>query len=76
MAEKMLAKAGRDTTEMEEEDVTRIVCSNTTSLTNDYSDLQEAQQALVKGSEVEIRRLMDELAGCSEGSAKTGKRAE
>ena len=26
-----------------------------------YSDLQEAQQALLKGSEVEIRRLMDEL---------------
>jgi chemotaxis protein MotB len=58
-AEKMLEKAGKDTLKWQDE-VARLTRQNQL-LTNDYSDLQQAQQALMKGSEEEIRRLMDEL---------------
>jgi len=58
-AEKMLEKAGVDTLRWQEE-VTRLNLQNGL-LKNDYSDLQEAQQALMKGSEAEIKRLMAEL---------------
>jgi chemotaxis protein MotB len=54
-----LARAEKDTLRLKEE-VTRLNRENR-QLTNDYADLQEAQQALLKGSEVEIRRLMEEL---------------
>jgi chemotaxis protein MotB len=59
LAEKILEKAGRDTLKWKIE-VTRLSDQNS-RLNKDYSDLQEAQQALLKGSEGEIRRLMDEL---------------
>lgn len=59
LAEKALARAAKDTLKWKEE-VARLTRQNN-QLTNDYTDLQEAQQALVKGSEVEIRRLMDDL---------------
>jgi chemotaxis protein MotB len=59
MAQKMLEKAGKDTLKWQDE-VARLTLQNQL-LTNDYSDLQQAQQALMKGSEEEIRRLMDEL---------------
>jgi chemotaxis protein MotB len=59
MAEKSLAQAGRDTVKWKNE-VTRLSGQNI-QLNKDYSDLQEAQQALLKGSAVEIRQLMDEL---------------
>jgi chemotaxis protein MotB len=58
-AGKALAKAGRDTIEWQEE-VTRLRRQNA-MLTSDYNDLKEAQQALLKGSEEEIRRLMADL---------------
>lgn len=54
-----LARAEKDSLRLKEE-VTRLNRENR-QLTNDYADLQEAQQALLKGSEVEIRRLMEEL---------------
>jgi chemotaxis protein MotB len=54
-----LARAEKDSLRLKEE-VTRLNRANR-QLSNDYSDLQEAQQALLKGSEVEIRRLMEEL---------------
>jgi chemotaxis protein MotB len=54
-----LARAGRDTVKWKEE-VAKLSRQNDL-LKNDYSDLHEAQQALMQGSEVEIRRLMDEL---------------
>ena len=57
--EKTLEKVGRDTLRWQEE-VSRLSRKNSL-LTNDYSDLQEAQQALMKGSEEEIKRLMAEL---------------
>jgi chemotaxis protein MotB len=59
MAEKSLEQAGRDTVKWKNE-VTRLSEQNI-QLNKDYSDLQEAQQALLKGSAGEIRRLMDEL---------------
>ena len=58
-AEKRLAKAGVDTLRWQEE-VNRLSRQNNL-LTKDYADLQEAQQALAKGSESEIKRLMAEL---------------
>lgn len=58
-AEQQLARAGKDTLKLREE-VNRLTRQNE-MLKNDYSDLQEAQQALARGSETEIRRLMDEL---------------
>ncbi len=58
-AESELARAGKDTLRWKEE--VGILTRQNAQLTNDYSDLQEAQQALLKGSEGEIRRLMDEL---------------
>jgi len=58
-AQKMLEKAGKDTLKWQEE-VAQLTRRNQL-LTNDYGDLQQAQQALMKGSEAEIRRLMDEL---------------
>lgn len=54
-----LARAEKDSLRLKEA-VTRLNRENR-QLTNDYADLQEAQQALLKGSEVEIRRLMEEL---------------
>ena len=57
--ETALARAEKDSLRLKEE-VTRLNRENR-QLTNDYADLQEAQQALLKGSEVEIRRLMEEL---------------
>jgi len=59
LADKSLARAGRDTVQWKE-DVRRLQEKNR-QLGKDYSDLQEAHQALLKGSEGEIRRLMDEL---------------
>lgn len=58
-AEKNLAKAGKDTLRWKEE--ATLLNRKNSQLNNDYLDLQEAQQALMKGSEVEVRRLMDEL---------------
>ncbi len=59
MLEKDMDRAARDTVKWKEE-VSRLE-RQTRQLNNDYSDLQEAQQALLKGSEVEIRRLMADL---------------
>ena len=59
MAEKDLARAVSDTLKWKEE-AARLNRQNN-QLKNGYSDLQEAQQALMKGSEVEIRRLIDEM---------------
>jgi chemotaxis protein MotB len=59
VADKSLTKAGRDTVRWKEE-VARLQEQNK-QLGKDYSDLQEANQALLHGSEGEIRRLMDEL---------------
>ena len=56
---KTLEKAGRDTLSLQKE-VSMLSMQND-QLKNDYADLQEAQQALIKGSEVEIKRLMAEL---------------
>jgi len=58
-AEKALAKAGTDTIRWQEE-VNKLNRQNAL-LTRDYNELKEAQQALMKGSEVEIRRLMNDL---------------
>lgn len=58
-AEKTLEQAGKDTLRWKAE-VDRLSRQNTL-LTNDYHDLQEAQQALLNGSSSEIRRLMEEL---------------
>jgi chemotaxis protein MotB len=58
-AEKLLAKAGRDTVKWQEE-VNQLTKQNYL-LGKDYNDLQQARQALAKGSESEIKRLMDEL---------------
>jgi chemotaxis protein MotB len=60
MAEKYLARIVSDTLKWKEESA-RLNRQNS-QLKNDYSDLLEAQQALLKGSEVEIRRLMDEMS--------------
>jgi len=59
LIEKDLERAGKDTLKWKDEvdQLTRKI----TLLNNDYADLQEAQQALLKGSESEIRRLMSEL---------------
>ena len=59
MAEKSLARAAQDTLAWQAE-VGRLTRINH-QLTNDNHDLEEARQALLKGSESEIRRLMDEL---------------
>ena len=59
MEEKELARAGRDTVKWQEE-VNRLG-TQFKQLDKDYHDLQEAHQAMLKGSEGEIRRLMDEL---------------
>ncbi|HEX2395666.1 MAG TPA: OmpA family protein [Bacteroidales bacterium] len=58
-AQRDLARAGRDTIKWQEE-VTRLNRQNAI-LKSDYNDLKEAQQALMKGSEVEIKRLMTDL---------------
>lgn len=58
-AESQLAKAGKDTVKWKAE-ANRLNQENYL-LKKDYNDLQSAQEALVKGSETEIRRLMDEL---------------
>lgn len=58
-AESQLSKAGKDTVKWKAE-VSRLNQENYL-LKKDYSDLQSSQEALVKGSETEIRRLMDEL---------------
>lgn len=58
-AENVLARAGRDTVRWQEE-VNRLSRQNAL-LTSDYNDLKDAQQALMKGSEEEIRRLMADL---------------
>ncbi len=57
--ESQLTKAGKDTLKWKAE-VNRLNHENYL-LTKDYKDLQSSQDALVKGSETEIRRLMDEL---------------
>lgn len=54
-----LDRAGRDTVKWQEE-VARLNRQNAL-LTSDYKDLKEAQQALMKGSEEEIKRLMNDL---------------
>jgi len=59
VAEKALARAGRDTMKWKT-DLGQLT-EKYNQLTNDYSDLREANQALARGSETEIRRLMDEL---------------
>ncbi|MBN1143079.1 MAG: OmpA family protein [Bacteroidales bacterium] len=58
-AEKDLTRAGRDTLKWKQESG-RLMQENL-MLKNDYSDLQESRDALMKGSENEIRKLMDEL---------------
>lgn len=58
-AEKQLARAGEDTIKWQQE-VTRLRRQNAL-LTSDIDDLKEAQKALMKGSEDEIRRLMTDL---------------
>jgi chemotaxis protein MotB len=68
LVEKDLERAGKDTLRWKEE-VDRLTRQNTL-LTKDYYDLQEAQKALLKGSEVEIRRLMDELQVTQKDLAK------
>jgi chemotaxis protein MotB len=68
VTEKDLARAEKDTLKWKEESA-RLRQQNSL-LTNDISDLQEAQQALMKGSEVEIRRLMDELQGTQKNLQK------
>lgn len=57
--ENILAKAGQDTVKWKEE-AARLGRQNAL-LTSDYNDLKDAQQALMKGSEEEIRRLMNDL---------------
>jgi chemotaxis protein MotB len=56
-----LAKAAKDTLRWKEE-LNSLNLKNM-QLSRDYSDLQEAQQALLKGSEAEIRKLMTDLQG-------------
>ncbi len=58
-AQSALAKAGKDTVRWKE-DVEKLSRQNY-QLTKDYSDLQEANQALLKGSETEVRKLMGDL---------------
>jgi chemotaxis protein MotB len=58
-AEKDLARAGRDTLKWLQE-VNQLNLQNN-QFKKDYSDLQESRETLMKGSEVEIRKLMDEL---------------
>ena len=67
-AEKDLARAGKDT--LRWKDALAVRNGQYERLSKDYSDLQEAQQALLKGSEVEIRRLMDELQTTQKDLAK------
>ncbi len=57
--QKLLEKAGRDTLKWQEE-VNRLNRQNA-QLTNDYEDLKQAQDALMKGSQQEIKRLMEDL---------------
>jgi chemotaxis protein MotB len=59
MDEKSMARACRDTLKWKAE-VSRL-SGESKQLSKDYNDLQEAQKALLKGSEGEIRRLMEEL---------------
>lgn len=59
MAENDLARAEKDSLRWKEE-ATRLAQQNLL-LNRDLSDLQEAQQALLKGSEDEIRRIMEDL---------------
>jgi chemotaxis protein MotB len=58
-AEKQLVRAGRDTVKWKDE-VDRLTHEKLL-LSNDYSDLKQAQQALLKGSEEEIKKLLTEL---------------
>src|SRR5512133_438109 len=58
-AENQLDKAGKDTVKWQQE-VNRLNRDNYL-LKKDYNDLQQSQQALAKGSESEIRRLIAEL---------------
>lgn len=67
-AEKALEKAGRDTIRWQNEVVS--LSQQNDLLKNDYSDLQEAQQALMKGSEEEIKRLLAELQGAQKDLQK------
>ncbi len=71
VADKSLARAGRDTLKWKEE-VGRLLEQNK-QLGKDYSDLQEANQALLHGSEGEIRRLMDELQASQKEMQKREK---
>ncbi len=59
LAEKKLDRAGRDTVKWKEE--VNQLSDQHNRLLKDYHDLQEAHQALLKGSETEIRKLMGEL---------------
>jgi len=59
MAEKKLDRAGRDTLKWKEE--VGQLSDQHNRLLRDYHDLQEANQALLKGSETEIKKLMGEL---------------
>ncbi len=58
-AERDLARAGKDTIYWKNE-VDKLTRQNS-MLSRDYGDLQEAQKSLLKGSEAEVRRLMEEL---------------
>jgi chemotaxis protein MotB len=69
-ADKTLAEAGRDTVKWKEE-AARLAVQNR-QLAKDYSDLQEAHQALLKGSEGEVRSLMDELQNTQKDLQKRG----
>jgi chemotaxis protein MotB len=57
--EKEMAKIGKDSVKRKEE--LTLLHRQYNQLNKDYDDLQEAHQVLLKGSETEIRRLMDEL---------------
>jgi chemotaxis protein MotB len=59
LIEKDLERAGRDTVKWKEE--VDHLSRKIAQLNNDYADLHEAQQVLLKGSESEIKRLMNEL---------------
>jgi chemotaxis protein MotB len=59
LAERDLDRIGKDTLKWRDE-LNRLNDHNR-QLTNDFSDLQESRQTILKGSEVEIRKLMEEL---------------
>jgi len=59
VAEKSLARAGRDT--LKWKTALSQLTERHNQLLTDYSDLREANQVMLKGSETEIKRLMDEL---------------